>query len=210
MLPARSFYLIRHGESEANRDRITAGGGTDSALTDTGRAQAAALAPYLPSLEIVPSALYHSTMIRARDTAAILNDALDLPSTALYDLREHEMGMWEGQPWDEIQPLLDGGENPPGGETDSLFSQRIQSTLTDIVNREKAAPPLIVAHGGLFHAIGLMYEYGMAHVTNCHLHYFEPYPAFDNFPWRVWQFDITGEKLVKSPAPFCLSQAMAQ
>jgi probable phosphoglycerate mutase len=210
MLPAKSFYLIRHGESQANRDQLTAGGGTDSPLTDKGRQQAKSLAPYLKQLELKPGAVYHSTMMRARDTAMILNEGLKLPATAHHDLREHEMGLWEGQPWATVQPLLDGGENPPSGETDAVFSQRIQSILTDIMGKHNGAdPPMVVAHGGLFHAIGLLYEYGMTHVSNCHLHLFEPYPAFDNFPWRVWQFDIDGDKLVKNPAPFCLSQAMA-
>jgi len=209
MIPAKPFYLIRHGQSEANLAEITAGGGTDSALTDLGREQPRILAPLLSQLEIKPGALYHSTMIRARDTAMLLNDQIKLDATPCYELREHEMGMWEGVLWAEVQPLLDGGQNPPGGETEAMFSQRIQSILTDILEKEQE-PPLIVAHGGLFHAIGLLYEYGMAHVNNCHLHYFEPYPMFDEFPWRVWQFDPQGNQLVKSAAPFCLSQALHQ
>jgi hypothetical protein len=48
----------------------------------------------------------------------------------------------------------------------------------------------------------------MSEVNNCHLHYFEPTDEYEEFPWRVWQFDVTGEKLVKNPAPFCLSQTL--
>ncbi len=207
MLPAKPFYLIRHGQSLANVAHITAGGQFDSPLSPLGHQQAKTLTPYLTQLEIKPERLYHSTMSRARDTAMYLNESLKLPATAERDLREHEMGVWDGTPWREILPHIEAGETPPGGESKTIFAQRIQATLTGILNNEKT-PPLVVAHGGLFHAIGFLYEYGMAEVQNCHLHYFEPYPSFDLFPWRVWMFDIEGGTLVKKPAPFCLSQAI--
>lgn len=208
MLPEKPFYLIRHGQSEANAARITAGGQFDSPLTEKGRGQAAALSPFLPQLDVKPGAMYHSTMIRARDTATILNQTLNLRTTAVYDLREHEMGAWDGRPWEEIEPFLENGDPAPGGESESIFAQRIQATLTPILATEEK-PPFIVAHGGLFHAMGFMYEYGMSEVQNCHLHYFEPYPEAKKFPWRVWQFDVSGTSLIKKPAPFCISQALS-
>ena len=208
MLPEKPFYLIRHGESEANAARITAGGKYDSPLTAKGRGQAAQLAPFMEHLAIKPGNLYHSTMIRARDTAKILNEFTKLDMTALYDLREVEVGEWDGRPWHEIEPLMEDGLPPPGGESESVFAQRIQATLADILTLEKT-PPLIVAHGGLFHALGYMYEYGMSEVQNCHLHYFEPYPETKAFPWRIFQFDVIGAVLERRPAPFCLSQALS-
>ncbi len=209
MLPAKPFYLIRHGQSMANVGHITAGGQFDSPLSPLGHQQGKTLSPYLTQLEIKPGRLYHSTMSRARDTALYLNETLKLEAIAERDLREHEMGVWDGVPWREILPHIEAGETPPGGESKQIFAQRIQLVLTKILEAE-TEPPVIVAHGGLFHAIGLLYEYGMSEVQNCHLHYFEPYPSFDLFPWKVWMFDIEAEKLVKKPAPFCLSQAMAQ
>lgn len=209
MLPARPFYLIRHGQSEANAARITAGGQLDSRLTPKGEAQARYLSPFLDKLTDKPDALYHSSMIRARDTAMFLNLTLKLPTAERTDLREHDMGEWEGVAWDITGPLLDSGQSPPGGENHSVFAQRIQSALTDILNNGHDLP-IVVAHGGLFHAIGFMYEYGMSEVQNCHLHLFEPYPSYDLFPWRVWTFDPEGGELVKRPAPFCVSHAMTR
>ena len=34
------FYFVRHGESEANKAGVWAGGGTNSPLTDLGKKQA--------------------------------------------------------------------------------------------------------------------------------------------------------------------------
>jgi broad specificity phosphatase PhoE len=208
MLPAKPFYLIRHGQSEANVNHITAGGQFDSPLTEKGRGQAQTLSPYLSQLELPPAILYHSDMQRARDTANFLNITLKLKTHERHDLREHDMGQWDGQPWSKIQPLLENGDAPPGGESEPLFAQRIQSTLTDIMNAEGDRLPIIVAHGGLFHAIGFLYDYAMSEVQNCHLHYFEPMSEWDVFPWRVSRFDMEGTRLVKRPAPFCLSQTM--
>ncbi len=209
MLPSRPFYLIRHGQSEANAARITAGGQLDSPLTPKGRAQAEYLRKFLDQMEVTPDIIYHSTMIRARDTAALLNETLKLKMVERHDLREHDLGVWEGEPWVDIEPLLDRGDIPAGGESVAQFSQRIQLTLTEILQNGHKMP-VVVAHGGLFHAMGFLYEYAMAEVQNCHLHMFEPYPTYDTFPWRVWQFDVTGGKLLKSPAPFCISHTMSQ
>jgi probable phosphoglycerate mutase len=207
LLPAKPFFLLRHGQSVANAARITAGGRLDSPLTELGRDQARALAPYMPTLPIKPVRLFHSSMKRAAETAMIVNDLISLPAVSMYELREHEFGDWEDRPWTEIEPLLVTGRNPPNGEPESVFAQRIQAAFTTILEASDDVP-LIVAHGGLFHAIGSLYEYAMSEVNNCHLHYFEPTDEWDEFPWRVWQFDIENEMLVKKPAPFCLSQTL--
>ena len=204
MLPLKPFYLIRHGQSTANVRHITAGGLFDCPLTETGQQQAKTLAPLLKqALLPMPSRIYHSTMIRARDTAQFLNEGLGLEMIPDFDLREHDMGAWDGLPWDMVIPQLKAGTPPPGGESTQKFSDRIMHTIKKIViPSDVESPPMIVAHGGLFHAIGFMYEYAMSEIQNCHLHYFEPVPQQALFPWHVWQFDIEGGKLVKRPAPF--------
>lgn len=210
MLPSRAFYLIRHGQSEANAARLCAGGSFDSPLNETGRGQARALAAVIAQLPAKPDVIYHSGMKRARETAEILNGVLKLDIHERRDLREHEVGEWEGAAWDSVQPKFKNHENPPGGETHAQFAQRIQSVITEILGREQGRLPMMVAHGGLFHALGTLYEYGMTDVQNCHLHHFDPCGAFDPFPWRVCQYDIMDGKLMRNPAPFCLSVAMAK
>lgn len=204
MLPLKPFYLIRHGQSTANVRHITAGGLFDCALTDLGRQQPQALAPFLKEHMLPrPSRIYHSTMIRARDTAQYLNEGLGLDMIPDFDLREHDMGAWDGLPWVDVLPQLKAGTPPPGGESTQTFANRIMHTLKKIlITSEIENPPMIVAHGGLFHAIGFMYEYAMSEIQNCHLHYFEPRPEQALFPWHVWQYDIEGSSLVRRPAPF--------
>ena len=209
MLPAKPFYLIRHGESVANSLEVAAGGGFDSPLTEKGQGQAKTLSPFLPQLDIQPHQVHHSSMIRAKDTAIFLNESLELPMTEWYELREHELGDWEERPWSEVSHRLEAREAPPNGEPHYEFAQRIQSIFTSILE-ESDDIPMIVCHGGVFHALGMLYEYGMSKIQNCHLHYFEPEPLFEDFPWRVHHFDIEGETLVKRQAPFCLSHALSR
>ena len=209
MLPARPFYMLRHGESVANAAGITAGGGLDSPLNEKGRAQARALSAVIHSIDLKPTVVYHSSMSRARETAQIVTAPLKLEMREEHLLREHDVGEWEGVPWVDTKPRFDRRENPPGGETMAQFAQRIQRTMTEIFERDPRLP-LMVAHGGVFAALGALYEYGMSHIQNCHLHYFEPCAEHDPFPWRVWQFDIEEAGLMRNPAPFCLSQALSK
>lgn len=204
MLPLKPFYLIRHGQSKANERHITAGGLFDTPLTEKGRSQASTLSPYLKgNLVPPPSRIYHSTLSRARDTAQILNQDLGLDMIADFDLREHDMGVWDGLPFDMVLPQLIDGKSPPGGESTQQFSDRILHIFKKIlITSQVENPPMIVAHGGLFHAIGFMYQYAMSDIQNCHLHYFEPVPQRALFPWQVWQFDIEGGNLIRRPAPF--------
>lgn len=209
MLPQKPFYLIRHGESEANKAQIAAGGGLDSKLTDLGEKQPQTLSPYLKDLDIQPTIIHHSPMIRAANTAKYLNETLQLEMIAHHDLREHELGDWEGQPWDVVLPHLNDHKPAPNGEDRHQFASRIQNIFTKILNScADDDIPMIVCHGGVFHALGTLYEYGISPIQNCHLHFYEPEGEWDDFPWKVSVFDVEDETLVQKQAPFCLSMAL--
>jgi len=198
--------MIRHGESEANAARLTAGGEMDSPLNENGRAQATALAALIDTLPVKPDIIYHSNMSRARETAEILNAVLKLEIRPARDLREHEVGAWEGQPWDEVFPLILKKIDPPGGESFSVFGERIRRAMEEICARNHRLP-LLVAHGGVFHAIGRLYRHEVGIIRNCHLHYFEPHPPHRHFPWRVSHFDAVKGTLAGQPAAFCGSRS---
>lgn len=212
MIPAKPFYLLRHGQSEANAAEIAAGGQMDSPLNDKGVSQAKDLGALMSQLDIQPDVVHHSFMIRAKLTAELVNTDISLEMNEWVELREHDLGDWEGRPWLEISEDIESRVAPPNGETHQQFAQRIQATFTDILDQEsqKDRLPLIVCHGGVYHALGMLYEYGVSHIQNCHLHYFEPAPQLGEFPWRVTVFDIEDNALVKRPAEFCLSRALSK
>lgn len=66
------LYLLRHGESKANADRIFAARKIDPPLTERGIKQAIMQAEALKEMEF--SAIYASPLLRAQHTANIINN----------------------------------------------------------------------------------------------------------------------------------------
>ncbi|HPQ51407.1 MAG: histidine phosphatase family protein [Alphaproteobacteria bacterium] len=198
ILPLKPFYLLRHGESEYNRLEIAAGGGVDTPLTEDGRAQAQALAAVLYHLLVKPSAIYHSHQSRARDTAYIVNEVLGLPIQECPNIHEHEFGDWEGISWPQLQDNFSAGLEPPNGETKNGFAQRVRRGLYPVLEKDHDAPPLIVAHGGVFRAFGLLYGVDLRRIGNCELRLFEPDPSQTRFPWKMRMFKPDGGVLSSS------------
>jgi broad specificity phosphatase PhoE len=93
------LYFARHGESEANVQRIFWDKPHGYGLTDKGREQARALADSLAAAGWV--ALYCSPILRAVQTAHIVGRRLNLKPQIEDALRERVIGILEGQ---EISP----------------------------------------------------------------------------------------------------------
>lgn len=142
-LPQRAFLLIRHGQTDANRDGLIAGR-TEAELTDAGRAGARALAPWSwPRI-----ALYVSPQSRARETAALAFP--DLPATVIEGLRERDWGLFEGRPVSDLPPRE---ATPEAGEGWADFLMRVQQALTEgIAAAPASCLPVFVAHSGVIRA----------------------------------------------------------
>ena len=94
------IYLIRHGETEANKT-FQFQGHIDNPLNSKGLCQAAALGQHYEN--IVLDEIYSSSMQRARQTAAPLAEAHGLTVQPLDELKEVCFGEWEGLSYDEIK-----------------------------------------------------------------------------------------------------------
>jgi len=189
MIPAKPFYMIRHGETQANKDRVMAGS-IDSPLTQRGRDQAYAIHDILAHLPVPPVAIAHSHLSRARDTAEIINQQLDLPMIEDADLAELHTGDWEGASYDECRSILHSWDTPPNGESFEEFITRLSRAKNKLLDAHDG-PVLIVCHGGVFRAFGKMYGLNSRGVENCHMHEFEPHQDRPWFPWKVWQYDLS-------------------
>ncbi len=203
MIPAAAFYLIRHGESEANLAGKAAGGGVDSPLTVKGEEQASALADVIENLAVKPSAIFVSPMKRAIKTADIINTHLKLPVTVLDVFEVHHVGYWEGRPWSEIGPYMKAGINPPNGENYDQYAARVKRVLAPVLSQTFETPPLFVAHGGTFYMIGHLYGWKIRDVKNCHLHLFDPYPGHTAFPFRIKEYNVAGIDLRECRSSHC-------
>lgn len=184
-LPAKAFYMIRHGESTANLGRF-ASGHVDVPLTEKGIAQARAAAEIVKTLDIKPSVVIHSHLQRARNTALILNEVLNVPIYEHPEIAEQCYGDWEGQSWDITRQPTRDGIDPPNGETHAAFYERVKIAVTNFVNTHEG-PVMIVCHGGVFRALGALYGQQIHGIENCALHYFEPM-EHDTFPWSIRKY----------------------
>lgn len=189
-LPPKPFYMIRHGETVANAAELLAGS-TDSPLTDKGRAQARNAQKLVSLLELKPTTIVHSNLSRARDTAAIINESLNLPM--FEDSRYAEMcaGDWEGKTYAECKKVFLEWVEAPNGETTETFFGRIHATKYDALNAYDA-PVLFVGHGGIFRAFFKLYDLDVKPVENCTVYGFTPRPANDDhpFPWHTTHYTL--------------------
>jgi len=141
---ALPFVVIRHGETDANRDGLVAGR-IEAQLTQTGGAAAQALAGWIWPREI---ALFSSPQQRARDTAG-----LAFPQRTpilLEDLRERDWGVFEGRPIAELPPRE---ETPEGGESWPQMLARVARAVAQAQEQAKGALPILVAHSGVIRAV---------------------------------------------------------
>jgi broad specificity phosphatase PhoE len=147
--------LVRHGETDDNREPLRVQGFRDTPLNDRGRGQAAELAHRFTAAGV--RSLWSSDLSRARQTAEIIGGRIRLTPRLDCRLREANRGEWEGRTFIEIareQPELyaawlapDEKFRFPGGESLSEQMDRVAAALADI-RRAGPLPALVVCHGG--------------------------------------------------------------
>ena len=160
------LYLIRHGEVEgAGTPRYN--GHADVSLTERGKAQYLGIRERLAEAKI--TACYTSDLVRCTWGAEMLGARMGFEPVREPNLRELDIGIWEGMTWAELMEkspeewqtrLADiVSYRVPGGENLLDLQNRIMPVINDIVTRHRGEEVLVVAHGGanrviLLNAIG--------------------------------------------------------
>lgn len=153
-----TWIFARHGQSTANAVPMLSGH-MDVALTDTGRAQAAALGEALRPHRI--ARVLSSDLSRAYDTASIAMRDRPHAIRALPTLRERHLGAWTGLHYDDMNRVagpdflasLDAA--PPDGESLRDVALRVFTELDAV---DDGLPTLVVAHGGVLRAVLGLYD----------------------------------------------------
>ena len=148
MISPVPFYYLRHGQTDWNLGRKLQGN-SDIPLNETGKAQARSARDRIAGHGI--TAIFCSPLMRARQTADIVNEALGCPLTELNGLRECNFGKHEGilRP-DWIDGWLDGDSTGVPAEVEPLkaFMARTAAAINQAL--EHPGPVLIVAHAGTY------------------------------------------------------------
>jgi len=143
------FWFLRHGETDWNARGLSQGN-VDIPLNPTGIAQAHAAAALLRNRGI--ATIVASPLSRARITAEIVGEVLDLPVAIEDGLREVSFGVEEGQPMtDWFLHWIAGDFTPEGAETFVALRYRAVTAINAATANPAAV--LVVAHGALFRAM---------------------------------------------------------
>ena len=149
------LILVRHGITRLYHDQRF-WGKTDVELSDAGIKQSEQLRDRLAKEKI--TAIYSSTLKRARVTAEIIASRHGLNVQPCAELNECNFGYMEGLTFAEIKNLhpelaetLNGFDTVvqfPGGENFSDLDKRVKSFLKRIAELKDKDTAVIVAHGG--------------------------------------------------------------
>ena len=151
---ATTIILVRHGETDWNRDRRFQGQ-ADVVLNETGRAQVRVLAAELAGEAF--SIAYTSPLRRAAESAEILGAALGLEVRPCDALKEVHVGSWSGLTVPEVEARFPDGyrrwidwrcEGWEDGETYEDFGTRVVAGLRQIGDGHPGEQVLAVTHGG--------------------------------------------------------------
>lgn len=140
------IYLVRHGQTDYNlEDRMQ--GHLDIPLNETGKKEAMICKKELSFIKI--DRIIASDLLRAKETASIINESLSLPISYDARLRELNMGDLQGLVFKDVSnecwDLLNHEPHKIHAESLEDFYKRIKSFFDEIDAKRNT---LIVAHGG--------------------------------------------------------------
>ncbi|HYG57726.1 MAG TPA: histidine phosphatase family protein, partial [Symbiobacteriaceae bacterium] len=153
-----TFYIVRHGETDYNRDGRYQGQ-TDIPLNDHGRAQGRYAARRLAGIAL--DTIYSSDLSRAAETARLV--AGDRPVVLEPRLREIHVGRVAGMGWAEIaeaEPAFwvafqvdSATARFPDGESAADLQRRAVEALEAIHRQYPEGHVGIITHGGVIKTI---------------------------------------------------------
>ena len=147
------IVLVRHGETDWNRERIFRGR-ADISLNDNGLEQARKTARALRDMPV--EAVYSSPLSRALMTAREIASVFNLPVETVEAFNDIDFGEWEGMPvrdvgekypaefrrWRETPHL----EAPPGGEAFPAVRERAGRQLDRLAGSRESGALVVVTH----------------------------------------------------------------
>ena len=159
------IYALRHGLTEYNKLGKTNGQIVDDPLAKEGLEQIRNIVPHMPK---GIAKIYSSDLLRARQTAELINETLQLPIEFCKELREVNFGTLAGKSWDDINAeqsrdvsleyrTLKYDFHQFGGESVEDVRKRI-STLMQILKERDAESVLLITHGGIIRFLYLFFN----------------------------------------------------
>ncbi len=150
-----TLLIVRHGESEANRQEIFAGQ-YDVPLQDRGVEQAKTTAEFIANNYKVDK-VYASDLKRAFITGKATADRVGVEIIPDKNLREIDCPMWDGVKFCDMYKVDEekykmwiediGNAVTPGGETTKQVGERVYSAVKRIAEENPGKTLVIASHG---------------------------------------------------------------
>ena len=148
------LFLVRHGETEYNRQNLALGQ-QDVPLNETGLRQAEALGSALSGERL--AVIYSSPLVRASHTAEAIAKPYGLEVVIEDGLIEMDVGEMDGLPFADVRERFPGiierwlgpegpNEQMPGGERLVDVRDRADAVLSAIVERHEGERVCLVSH----------------------------------------------------------------
>ena len=205
--------FVRHGETDWNIEQRMQGH-RDLALNATGEAQAAAAGRYFVGRQA--DALYSSDLLRARQTAQPIAQALGLALTLLPALRERHFGRCEGLTYDEVAARYADDARaiesrdpdycaPQGGESRRQHEARVLGCVARLLGDHRGQTIVVVTHGGV---LDVIYRRALGLPSNAPRDYAIPNAGINwlTIDGEQWQIERWGETVHLGANEFALAQ----
>lgn len=150
------LYLVRHGELVTSKEWRYVGQ-MDVELNETGKKQIQNLSSRLSSEQI--EMIFSSDLTRTIESAEIIGNKLEIINEPISELREINLGVWEGLTLEEIEEsfpedLVKRSEDIKdfriiNGESFSDVKKRVIPKLKNIIEGNVSKRILVIAHGGV-------------------------------------------------------------
>ena len=144
------LYIVRHGQTEENRQRILQGHMPGN-LTEEGKKQVTTAANNLASSGVNFKVIASSDLKRAMDSALIIAEELHIPVIPMQILRERDWGNYTGMPLSEAKDKYRKGDRwefPDGSaETEEGIYARANEALCTLQEQYPDDNVIVVTHG---------------------------------------------------------------
>jgi probable phosphoglycerate mutase len=146
------LVLVRHGSTDHSPQRLFSGR-NQLALSELGRAQAAALAARFAGFDA--AGMVSSPLPRTRQTAAAIASGLGIEFDDVDGLVETDFGAWEGLSLSEVREQwpeeyrsysASGSGSPPHGESFDDVLRRVRRSRDELIRRFAGQTVLVVTH----------------------------------------------------------------
>lgn len=162
------LHLVRHGQTPSN-----VAGALDTALpgaplTELGRDQARVVGDELARSGISPTVVLSSEAARARETAGLIAEAMELPTQAVPGVHEVQAGEYEMRTGAEallaynrvVRDWLEDGEltsRLPGGESALDVQDRVMPVVAELRESflDNGVDVVLVVHGTLMRMVAV-------------------------------------------------------